>query len=359
MIAGSMQRHVRQALVDILVAALMNWRSEPSIVNHTGCRNAIGEKMHQNPFSGYLGIDWSGARGARLSGLQLAMAKPGDTVPQSVTPPSGRHWGRDAVLRHLVGLATDSASGSVLVGIDFAFSHPFVDFGGYFPGARAAPGDAPGLWALVDTVNINEPGLYGGALFRHPQWGQYYLAPPDYDAPRYQSRRRITEHAARIAGRSPSPTFKAVGADNVCTGSLAGMRLLHHLKLLLGAKLAIWPFEAFVPGETRLVLVEVFPSFYFYRIGMVPTKRAAAEPAFLNAALAAYGSRGVAANFSPVGQDADEADAIIAAAALRYFARHGEMNLPLTVEDAAHREGWIFGVPAPNAEEITTAGLEQ
>ena len=315
--------------------------------------------MHQKPFSGYLGIDWSGARGARLPGLQLAMARAGGEAPQVLTPPSGQYWGREAVLQHLVGLANAASSGPVLVGIDFAFSHPFVDVGGYFPGTDGAPTDTPGLWALVEAVNVNEPGLYGGALFRHPHWGQYYLAPPDYDAPRYQSRRRITEHAARIAGRSPSPTFKAVGADNVCTGSLAGMRLLHHLKRLLGSNLAIWPFDAIVQDETRLVLVEIFPSFYFYRLGMAPIRRAAAASQFLNAALAAYASAGVVSDFTPVGRDADEADAVIAAAALRYFAAHGGMALPSGVCDAALKEGWIFGVPAPDKWDKPTTGRDQ
>ena len=45
----------------------------------------------------------------------------------------------------------------------------------------------------------------------------------------------------------------------------------------------------------------------------------------------------------PRGADADEADALISAAALRHFA-----GLPdsWTAPPAAASEGWIFGVPA-------------
>jgi hypothetical protein len=182
-------------------------------------------------------------------------------------------------------------------------------------------------------------------MFRHALWGDYYLAPPTYQARHYASRRRITEMAARAAGRSPSPTFKAVGADNVSTGSLAGMRLLHRLKQQLGARLSVWPFDDIVTGQTNLVLVEIFPSFYFYRLGMVPAKKAAADPVFLNQALAGYGSDGVPADFRSMGHDADEADAIIAAAALRHFGTVSSFDLCVDIKVAAQQEGWIFGVP--------------
>lgn len=312
-------------------------------------------------FSSYLGIDWSGAKAKHHAGLQLAIAKPGKAVPRRMPPPVGRHWSRCQVLELLIEHA-DAAVGKspVLAGIDFAFAHPLrvkqsadlgvddaigVDAKSYFPGAEDAPKTATDLWALVEKVNNNQPDLYGGAMFRHPKWGEYYLAPPDYTARYYESCRRLTEIASRAAGRSPSPTFKAVGADNVCTGSLAGMRLLHQLKQHLGERLSIWPFDDIVDGKADLVLVEIFPSLYFYRLGMVSAKKAAANPAFLNRALAAYNSKGVKLGFTPMGNDADEADAIIAAAALRYFSIASGFTLPAASMAIARREGWIFGVP--------------
>ena len=318
--------------------------------------------MKSDPvFSSYLGIDWSGAKAKNHAGLQIAVAKPGKAVPKRMRPPVGRYWSRFQVLDLLIEYANAAVGKSpVLAGIDFAFAHPLrvkqsadlsvddsigVDTKSYFPYAEDSPKTATDLWALVEKVNHNQPDLYGGSMFSHPKWGEYYLAPPDYKARYYESCRRLTEIASKAAGRSPSPTFKAVGADNVSTGSLAGMRLLYHLKQHLGERLSIWPFDDIVDGKADLVLVEIFPSLYFYRLGMVSAKKAAANPAFLNRALAAYNSKGVKAGFTPMGNDADEADAIIAAAALRYFSIASGFTLPAASMAIARREGWIFGVP--------------
>ena len=307
-------------------------------------------------WSGFVGIDWSGAKGQFIAGIQLAMARPGTKVPDTISPPKKNHWSRQDVMTFLLDQAAQAPAGApLLVGIDFAFAHPFADCGSYFPNCDNAPKDAAALWRLVEEVNRNLPHFYGGEMFRHPVWGAYYLAPPNFSAPRYESRRRMTELAARAFGRSPSPTFKAVGADNVSTGSMAGMRCIHHLRQKLGAQLAVWPFDNLRqcwPG-VRLVLVEIFPSYYFHRVGMAPAKQAAAQADFLNTALGFYDSAGVPPQFVAKGTDADEADAIIAAAALRYFAQQTAktmFDLPDSIGLIACQEGWIFGVNPVGAE---------
>ena len=305
-------------------------------------------------FSAFFGIDWSGAKAKSHVGLQLAHATPGTGAPLRVSPPLSKYWSRQQVSDYLIEVA-ENAKGKdpVLVGIDFAFAHPFADKHSYFPENDLSPVDVVSLWAMIDQVNAGQPDLYGGAMFRHVIWGDYYLAPPHYQARHYASRRRVTEIAARMAGRSPSPTFKAVGADNVSTGSLAGMRMLHRLKQHLGARLSVWPFDAIIAGQTNLVLVEIFPSFYFYRLGMVPAKKAAADPAFLNQALASYGSDGVPTDFRAMGHDADEADAIIAAAALRHFSTASSFCLSPDINVAAQQEGWIYGVPFTLPDDLS------
>ena len=305
-------------------------------------------------FSAFFGIDWSGAKAKSHVGLQLAHATPGTGAPLRVSPPLSKYWSRQQVSDYLIEVA-ENAKGKdpVLVGIDFAFAHPFADKHSYFPENDLSPVDVVSLWAMIDQVNAGQPDLYGGAMFRHAIWGDYYLAPPHYQARHYASRRRVTEIAARMAGRSPSPTFKAVGADNVSTGSLAGMRMLHQLKQHLGARLSVWPFDAIIAGQTNLVLVEIFPSFYFYRLGMVSAKKAAADPAFLNQALASYGSDGVPTDFRAMGHDADEADAIIAAAALRHFSTASSFCLSPDINVAAQQEGWIYGVPFTLPDDLS------
>ena len=306
--------------------------------------------VYGHTWSGFVGIDWSGAKGQFIAGIQLAMARPGNTAPDTVLPPKNDHWSRQDVMTFLLDQAAQVPAGApLLVGIDFAFAHPFADCGSYFPDCDNAPKDAAALWRLIDKVNADLPHFYGGGIFGHPVWGAYYLAPPDFSALRYKSRRRITELAAKASGRSPSPTFKAVGADNVSTGSVAGMRCIHHLRQKLGAQLVVWPFDDLRqcwPG-VRLVLVEIFPSYYFYRAGMVPAKQAAAQAGFLNAALEVYNSAGVSPQFCAKGADADEADAIIAAAALRHYAQLKNkpmFYLPDPISVVARQEGWIFGV---------------
>ena len=296
-------------------------------------------------FSAFIGIDWSGAKGARQPGIQLAMARPGNDAPDTWLADGGRHWGRDEVRDRLLAEASAANGAPVLVGIDFAFAHPFHDEGAYYPGLAASPADAPALWQMVETVCAGDLHLYGGAMFAEDGVADYYLSPKNHGAPNYRSRRRLTEHASRASARSPSPTFKAIGADNVATGSMAGMRLIHALKAALGSRLAVWPFDRVTPepsGGLAMVLVEIFPSYYFHAAGMNPAKNAAADPAFMNAALAAYGSKGVGQDYAPRGADADEADAIISAAALRYFA--GRPRCWQAPREAAS-EGWIFGVP--------------
>ena len=295
-------------------------------------------------FSGFIGIDWSGARGPRQPGIQVARAGPGQSVPETVLSGDGRHWGREAVHDWLLAEAAMAASGSpILVGIDFAFAHPFVDEGAYYPGLDDSPSGPAALWARIEAECANDPHLYGAAMFAAPRLADYYLSPRNHRPPHYRSRRRLTERAARDSARAPSPTFKAIGADNVATGSMAGMRLIHALRGALGPRLAVWPFDDVMRlNHLSMVLVEIFPSYYFHRAGFNPARNAAADPAFMNAALKAYDSRGVGPDFTPRGADADEADAIISAAALRWFAGQGASWTP---PPAAALEGWIFGVP--------------
>ena len=80
---------------------------------------------------------------------------------------------------------------------------------------------------------------------------------------------------------------------------------------------------------------------------MVPVKKAAAQAEFLNTVLGFYDSVGVPLQFVAKGSDADESDAIIAAAALRCFAQKTTktmFELPDPIGLIARQEGWIFGV---------------
>lgn len=317
-------------------------------------------------FYGFAGIDWSGARGPSQPGIQLSLAMPGRGVPVSQSPDDGRHeqgqlfnvpvsqrpgddrqWGRDEVLEWLV-LTAESAPKPLLAGIDFAFAHPFHDSGSYYPCLGDSLPDAPSLWARVEKECTNAPHLYGGAMFTAPRLGDYYWSPFNDHPPRYACRRlRVTECAAKASAPSctPSSTFKAIDKGNVATGSMAGMRLIHALRKKLGQRLAVWPFDRVTPENLKklaLVLVEIFPSYYFHRVHPNPAR---ANAKFMTAALYDYKSDGVGDDYTPRGNDADESDAMISAAALRWFAdKPDSWDAP----PEAKQEGWIFGVTQSN-----------
>ncbi|MBM85133.1 MAG: hypothetical protein CMM47_03820 [Rhodospirillaceae bacterium] len=286
-------------------------------------------------FDVFLGIDWSGARGPKLPGLQIAEAKPGNAAPGLVDPPVGRWWTRRVVLEWLIDRM---ARGRVLAGFDFAFAYAFGDEGAYFPGEGSQPDHAFALWDMIEGVCEVAPELYGAPFYQRDDlpWHRYFLSPRGKgDLYRFRQRKVETACAAITA---PHPVMKCVGSANVGTGSLAGMRFLHHLKSRLGDDVTIWPFEAFGGGS---VVVEIFPRLFFKLARANP--RAWTDQTVLNRALAHYGSRPVAADWVPARED--EPDALVSAAALRALDPVPEVwQTPFCDRVATRAEGWIFGV---------------
>ena len=285
-------------------------------------------------FDMFVGIDWSGARGPRLRGLQVAACRPGKAAPALVPPPVGGYWTRRAVHDWLLALRADGHR--VLAGIDFAFAYPRHDRGAYFPGVAASPATAPALWALVEELCADAEDFYGGPFYRDRRRPFHaYLNAPGHRGHLFESRRRLTELQCRRI-TAPSPVFNCVGPASVGIGSLAGMRLLHALTEAANPA-AAWPFA---PPMAGLTVVEIFPRLYFKLVGADP--RAWADPDNLVAAIAGWDS---APPTSARVASEDEADALIAAAALRRLAdRPAVWSAPAAAGPAAGLEGWIFGV---------------
>lgn len=289
-------------------------------------------------FDYFVGVDWSGARGAAHKGIAVFVCEPGQEVPVKYPPPDNkRAFSRADVMALLMAL---SRRGRVLGGIDFAFAYPVDEAGHYFPNLKEGtqPQTAHHLWSLIDDVSNDSADYYGGLIWDHPLYGAYYNAPGGRKGALFQSRRRQTEQVA-AAVKSPSPTFNCVGPAGVGTGSLAGMRMCH----ALSCRAAIWPFTAPLAADkpSGLTLVEIFPSYYFKMGGVTPVKGAQAQKENLNKALAYFGTNQVAGDFIAAGPDNDDADALISSAALRHFSSDKMMwHAP----EIARREGWIFGV---------------
>ena len=291
----------------------------------------------------FIGIDWSGANGEFHRGIQVAILEKDDSQPQLMAPPNKKGWSRLSVIDLLLDYKLSGKH--VLAGIDFAFSHPFLN-GGYYPGFDQSPSKPEELWALIDKVNSDYEHLYGGGVWGHANLRRYYNAPKNRDGrggkgDLFESRRRLTETvAASINKRSPSPTFNCVGPAGVGTGSLSGMRLLHYLK----DKASIWPFDIQVKSELgSLTLVEIYPALYFTMAGIKDSFKKIDPLKALNQALTHFGCSQVK-NIEKNVPDHDDLDAIISAAALRclYNPEH-VFSIDPKDQEFAKTEGWIFG----------------
>lgn len=291
--------------------------------------------MGAGEFEEFIGIDWSGAKGPALPGIQIALAAPGNRPPVLVPPPRGRWWTRCMVQEWL---GARLAAKRVLAGFDFAFAYAHADLGCYFPETGPRIDKARALWALVDDICAEAPELYGAPFYdrRDVNFHRHFLTPKGR-GDLFTSRRRLAEAAcAQITW--PHPVMKCVGAANVGTGSLAGMRLLSRLTRAMPDRVAVWPFD--VP-DGRSVLVEIFPRLYFKLAGTDP--REWRDPAMLNRVLAHFGSKRLPASWVPSRED--EPDALVSAAALRDLSSSSNIwSTPLAVPAARTVEGWIFGV---------------
>ncbi|WP_281684377.1 hypothetical protein [Thalassobaculum salexigens] len=280
-------------------------------------------------FDRFYGIDWSGSKARRLPGLQVAECAPGTAAPRLLDGPQpGGLWRRLDVLALLE--RERDAGARVLAGFDFAFAYAHADHGGYFPGTGPDLADVRALWAFVEDLAGETEDLYAGSVYAPGSpVADHYLSPLGRGS-LYTYRQRRAEQAC-AAVTTPHPVFKCIGAANVGTGSLAGMRLLHRI----AGWAAVWPFAP--PGP--LTVAEIFPRRYFMAVGQDP--RAWRDPAVIDATLAGYGS---AAYAGAALDTEDKADAVVAAAALRRLSDDPTVWSAPAREPASRHEGWIFGV---------------
>ncbi|WP_445679658.1 hypothetical protein [Radicibacter daui] len=277
-------------------------------------------------FDRFVAIDWSGARVAR--GIALAEAVPGNGAPRLVKP-ADKHWSRGEVLDYLAGLVTAER---VLIGIDCAFSLPWERAGHY-----GLP-DAPALWARIDALGGESDDLSGHGFVSHLDYANdYWRSGPRPEG--YLEPHRATEMACRADGLgAPESPYKLIGAKQVGMGGLAGMRLLHRLRVRSGSRLGVWPFDG---TDAPSLAVEIYPRLFLRRFGHGGAK--VRSPQQLAAVLAAMGA-GVPESL-PEALDDNDADALVSAVGLRWLSGIKGVWQPPALDDLARRcEGWIFGV---------------
>lgn len=287
-------------------------------------------------FTRFAAIDWSGAAGARQKGIAVAVAEAGKAAPRLVRP--GHVWSRAEVLDWIAAAAR--GAGDMLIGLDLSPSLAHRDRGAFFPGWADSPGDARGLWRLVEQIAADEPHLGANLFVDHPEASRHFrrhggrqgdLFPPG------AGRFRVVETASRDQGLcNPYSNFNLVGAAQVGKSSLTGMRLFHRLD----GHVAIWPYDP-LPANGSVV-VEIYTSIAATAAGLPRGRTKIRDADTLDRALAALGS----APHAPLARYDDHAtDAVLAAAWLRAAAPDTALWTPagLTPE-LAQTEGWTFGV---------------
>ncbi|MDG2458118.1 MAG: hypothetical protein P8N41_04180 [Alphaproteobacteria bacterium] len=282
-------------------------------------------------FNNFIAVDWSGDKSKFQKGISVAQCPMGRYAPKIIKP-EDRYWSRSSLIKWLLKEVTEKKT---LIGFDFSFAYPFYDCFSYFPGIKDSPISPYKLWKKIDNINNKLANFYGGGIWSEEPYSNYYNS-PNLKGTLYKSRRRFTEIKAKNKIHSPSPTFNCVGPGAVGTGSLAGMRVLNFLK----NKINIWPFNNSVL-EKKSVAVEIFPSYYFRYASVKPEKNMGYALDKINQALSHYGCNSLPKDTIIGGPDQDDADAIVSAAAMRYFSNNRNCwNVP----KVSKKEGWIFGV---------------
>ncbi len=282
-------------------------------------------------FDNFIGIDWSGDKNKYQRGISVAKCEMNQNTPKIIQP-KDKYWSRTSLIEWLI---KEINTKKTLIGFDFSFSYPFYDYASYFPGVRDSPSSPYGLWEKIDNINNKIPNFYGGEIWLQEPYSNFFNA-PNLKGIFYKGRRRHTEIHAKIKIHSPSPTFNCVGPGAVGTGSLAGMRVLNFLK----NKINIWPFNINSPNKKSMA-VEIFPTYYFRYAGIKPEKKIGYTINKINDALNYYNCNSLPENIIIGGPDQDDADAIISAAALRFFSANKKTWI---TQDFSKKEGWIFGV---------------
>ncbi len=277
------------------------------------------------PFTRFVAVDWTGARGERHAAIAVAECAAGDDAPALVRP--GHRWSRGEVFDRVGEMAARGER--TLVGFDFSFGFPHADAGSYFPGDPGSPADARALWAEVEAVSAS--GAHDIAhAFIDRRRDHFWLGVADGPkAARARLRRVENVWAAKRRGAASS-VFALVGAAQCGKASLAGMRLLARTAV------PVWPFDA-VPTAGPL-LVEIYCRAFAADAGVRGKIR---DRATLDAALARLGSAPAAVP----DRFADHVgDALVSAAGMRAIATDPAYWTPPDLDAVRATEGWTFGV---------------
>ncbi len=287
-------------------------------------------------FTHFVGIDWSGAKGSRHAGLAVAVCEAGGGAPKVVATPSGRAaWSRSECARWIAaGMGLPKRS-RALVGVDSAFSMPFIDKGSYIPASKL-PNSAQELWPVLEAACGSAGDLYGGPFVE--EHSDFYLK-TGAKGSRFERRMRVCEQRAIDSGAGPCESvFHLIGPSQVGLSGLSTMRMLHRLAGDPG--ISVWPYDP--PASAGTTLVEIYAA-AFAKLGGHRGKMRGLDT--LNAVLTSLKSEQLADMPATAAGGEHAADALVTAAGLRMISGERKYWHPPALSTKVRRtEGWIFGI---------------
>lgn len=295
-------------------------------------------------FERFVGIDWSGAEGQGQSGIRVAELSRENTLLKLIEPQQGNHWSRREVLEFVSSLVDRPT----LVGLDFAFSLPWIFGPDSWPASLAKLRGARDLWAFVDEFCKAEPFLYAGPVWLSEMspflpFIKFWSRGKHHEGDLFEGGRlRRTEVTARQCGVQAKSVFRMVGPQ-VGAGSFAGMRFLHLLAQRGSIGTAIWPFDAI--ENANVVVTEIYPAIFYRKAGQRrPSRRQFKSGDHAGVFQDVLHFFEIESKVEIPKSD-DQMDALVSAAALSRLSRSVSSFVAPADPVISLREGWIFGVP--------------
>ena len=282
-------------------------------------------------YNTFIAIDWSGAKGFSHEGIQVAICHLGKKQPEIIKNKYSNYWSRIDLLEWL---KINILKTETLVGMDFAFSLPYLDFDNYFPDSNYNLKKPGQIWDLVHLICEESEDFYTGKFISHKIWREYFRT-IKYKGTLFDERYRLTDIICKNHSLgNPSSIFNLIGPKQVGLASLSGMILLKKIKEF-SSKVGIWPFDI----KFNSTIVEIFPRLFISRA--FGGNRKINNNSDLNKILEFYGS-----NFNKTYtlQNDHQADAILSSAAMRnYVLLYKNWEVEIN-KNLFKNEGAMFGL---------------
>lgn len=289
-------------------------------------------------FDQTIAIDWSGAKGKTQKGIAVALCERGKSGRHQVSminPSKGDTWSRESLCAWLIQHLQHNHT---LVGFDFSFSLPFLDYDRYLPSTGFGAETARDLWHEIDHLCATAPNFEGHNFVNH--YSDCFLQSAGRVGDlfvQYGPRLRITEQECmhQGLGRAES-SFHLIGPTQVGLSSFSGMRVLK--ELTTKAELSIWPFDNPISGQS--VAVEIYTRLFLTMAGVGRKKLQHKDEVI--AALNEF-SADLILPLKPL--DDHHTDALVSAAGMMSLALESKAWTPAKLSDTVRKtEGWTFGV---------------